>query len=123
MTDNPYQSEALTPSDSEIDALLTQQERRVFNGFKAHAATRRRAIRSSIRYAVGAGMITAGTILSGWVYWSLGIYAVILVLLFMQHVGGRAIIDSVAAILDKYDGRIRELEQKSQASEEPAKDR
>jgi hypothetical protein len=96
---------------SAIDELLTDGERAYFDSMENGDAGRRRTIRMSIQYAIGAGIFVYIAIAYNNPYWSLVVYGTFVFWLFIRVLRASIYFRNMRGLISKYEQRIRELEQ------------
>lgn len=94
---------------SMIDTLLSDKERLVLQAYRNPRRDFNRATRLSIQYAIGMAVFVYLAIYDD-ALWSLAIYGVFLAWLTVRLIRGRAVAGVMPGIIEKYEGRIQELE-------------
>jgi hypothetical protein len=94
---------------STIDGLLSDKEHLVLRAFRDPRQGLNRAIRLSIQYAIGMAVFVYLAIHDD-PRWSLAIYGIFLAWMAARLIASRAIAGVMPGIIEKYEGRIQELE-------------
>ena len=100
---------------SVIDEKLTEKERLVLAAYRAESASGlRRAARLSVQYALGAGIFVVLALTEREPLWVLPVYAVLILVLVMRILGGRALAGAMPGVIEKYEQEISALRQEAE---------
>jgi hypothetical protein len=92
-----------------IESMLSDKERLVLEAYRNPGRDLNRAIRLSIQYALGTALFVYLAIYDD-ALWSLAVYGIFLSWMTVRIIRGRSIAGVMPAIIEKYEGRIQELE-------------
>ncbi len=101
---------------SAIDASLSDREKAVLDAYRDPHRGIGRATRMSVQYAIGAAIFLYLAISTNDPRWSLVVYAIFVCYLIVRLIGARRMAGAMPSIIEKYEARIRQLEQASPAT-------